>query len=219
MKTNDELQKNVQDAIKWEPFLNAAEIGVAVKDGIVTLTGEVDSYAKKLEVEEAASNVAGINAVVEKVVVKLGKSLSKSDNDIAAEILNAYKYDWEIPNDIVKVKVEDGWVTLTGDLPWNYQREAAKRAADRMAGVKGVTNNIHIKASIKDQIEKEEIQGALMRNSSVSDEAIDVTVAGTKITLTGCVSSKFQKEEAGRVAWNAPGVWKVDNEIVVAFGG
>lgn len=217
MKTNEELQKSVQDAIKSEPFLNAAQIGVAVKDGIVTLTGEVDSYAKKLEVEEAAGNVAGINAVVEKVVVKLGKSLSKSDNDIAAEILNAYKYDWEIPNDTVKVKVEDGWVTLTGDLSWNYQREAAKRAADRMAGVKGVTNNIDIKASIKDQIEKEEIQGALMRNSSVSDEAIDVTVAGTKITLTGCVSSKFQKEEAGRVAWNAPGVWKVDNEIVVAF--
>ena len=217
MKTNEELQKNVQDAIKWEPLLNAAEIGVAVKDGIVTLTGAVDSYAKKLEVEEATRNVAGVNAVVEKLEVKFGNSFSKSDNDIAAEILNAYKYNWEVPNDVVKVKVENGWVTLTGELPWNYQREAAKKVVEKLEGVKGVTSKILIKASIKDQIEKEEIEGALIRNPSVGDQDIEVTVAGTKITLSGCVNSWYQRQEAGRIAWNAPGVWQVDNELVVAY--
>src|ERR1700733_3546912 len=122
MKNNAELQKDVQDAIKWEPLLNAAEIGVTVKDGVVTLTGVVDSYSKKFEAEDAAKNVAGVKAVVEKIEIKFAGNIGrKDDNEIASEILNAYKWNWEVPDNKVKVKVEDGWVVLEGELQYNYQ--------------------------------------------------------------------------------------------------
>ena len=148
MKTNAELQTDVQNAIKWEPLLNAAEIGVTVKDGVVTLTGVVDNYTKKLEAEDAAKNVAGVKAVVEKIEIRFANSFNKSDNEIATEVLNALKSNWSVPNDKVKVKVEDGWVTLEGELPWNYQKDAAKEAVKYLLGVKGVSNNIKIKSEI-----------------------------------------------------------------------
>jgi osmotically-inducible protein OsmY len=217
MKTNEELQKNVQEALKWEPLLHAAEIGVTVKDGVVTLTGVVDSFSKKSEAEDAAKNVTGVKAVVEKIEVSLGNWGKKEDSEIANEILNAFKWSWEIPNDKLKVKVEKGWVTLEGELPWNYQREAANRLVNTQAGVLGVTNKIEIKSEVKDAIEKEEIECALERNGSINDEDISVTVAGTKVTLNGTVDSWYQKSEAGRVAWNAPGVWTVANELEVDY--
>ena len=125
MKNNAELQKDVQDAIKWEPLLNAAEIGVTVKDGVVTLTGNVDNYSKKSQAEDAAKNVAGVKAVVEKIEINYSSWGTTSDGDIAKEIISALKWNFEVPNDKVKVKVENGWVTLDGELPWNFQREAA----------------------------------------------------------------------------------------------
>ena len=147
MKSNADLQKDVQDAIKWEPLLNAAEIGVTVKDGVVTLTGTVDSYSKKSEAETAAKNVAEVKAVVEKIEIKFSNSWArKDDNQVANEIVNAYKLNWQVPDEKVKVKVEDGWVTLEGELKWNYQREAAKDAVKNLLGVTGVSNNITIKS-------------------------------------------------------------------------
>src|SRR5450631_2197501 len=112
MKTNEDLQKDVQDAIKWEPLLNAAEIGVTAKDGVVTLSGIVDSYSKKLEAESAAKSVIGVKALVEKIEIKFGSDWNKNDNEIATEVLNAFKFNWEVPNDKVKVSVEKGLVTL-----------------------------------------------------------------------------------------------------------
>ena len=217
MKTNAELQKDVQDAIKWEPLLNAAEIGVTVKDGLVTLTGTVDNYSKKLQAECAAKNVAGVKAVVEKIEINYGSWGTTTDTDIAKEILSALKWNFEVPNDKVKVKVENGWVTLDGELPWNYQREAAKNAVHKLNGVKGVTNNIKIKPDLEDAIEKEDIESALERNWSINDDDIDVTVVGSKVTLTGTVDSWYQKDEAGRIAWNAPGVEKVINDLVIEY--
>jgi osmotically-inducible protein OsmY len=128
MKSNAELQQDVQDAIKWQPLLNAAEIGVTAKDGVVSLTGVVDSYSKKTEAEDAAKNVAGVTALVEKIEVKYPSSYSKTNAEIANEVLSALKACWDVPKDKVKVKVEAGWVTLTGELNWNYQKEAAKDA-------------------------------------------------------------------------------------------
>lgn len=128
MKTNEELQKKVIEAINWEPLLSAAEIGVLAVDGIVTLTGSVNSYAKKEEAEEAAKNVSGVKVVVEKIEVVLNDKTHKSDVEIAMEIINAFKWHWDIPNDRVQVKVENGWVSLSGSLEWNYQKEAAKKA-------------------------------------------------------------------------------------------
>jgi osmotically-inducible protein OsmY len=218
MKTNAELQRDVQEAIKWEPLLNNGEIGVTAKDGIITLTGTVDSYLKKTEAEEAAKNIAGVKAVVEKLEVKFAAdSFKKDDNYIATAVLNAYQRNVEVPKDKVQVKVEKGWVTLEGELEWNFQREAAKHAVRDLSGVIGVTNNITIKAATHDEIEGEGIESALERNWSLSDREITVKVSGTKVTLNGTVDSAYQKTEAERIAWKAPGVGSVQNDLVVDY--
>jgi osmotically-inducible protein OsmY len=215
MKSNAELQQDVQDAIKWQPLLNAAEIGVTAKDGVVSLTGVVDNYAKKTEAEDAAKNVAGVTALVEKIEVKYPSTYSKTNAEIAAEVLTALKARWDVPSDKVKVKVEAGWITLTGEVGWNFQREAAKDAIKSLMGVIGVTNNIKIKSESMESVEKAGIESALKRNWAFYDDNIRVQVSGHRATLTGTVDSLYEKNEAARIAWNAPGVWSVDNELVV----
>jgi osmotically-inducible protein OsmY len=217
MKTNEILQSDVQNAIKWEPLLNAAEIGVTVKDGIITLTGIVDSYAKKLEAESAAKRVEGVKVVVEKIEVNFGNNWHKNDNEVAEEIINAFKWNWEIPEDKIKVKVEGGYVVLEGELEWNYQKEAAKKAVSHLLGVIGVANNITIKSETEDKVEKDAIENALGRNWSINDEDIEVKVLDHKVTLNGTVDSWYERDEAERIAWNAPGVWSVDNELVIEY--
>lgn len=217
MKSNQELQTDVQNAIKWEPLLSAAEIGVTAKDGVVSLTGVVDSYAKKLEAETAAKKVIGVKALVEKIEVKFPSAWTKTNEEIANEVLTSLKSNWSVPKDKVTVKVEDGWVTLEGELPWNYQKEAAKSAVNYLSGVKGVTNNITIKSVSKDAIEQREVEDAIGRSWSVDDSDINVSVAGTTVTLTGTVDSWYQKEEAGRIAWKTSGIWHVKNELVVDY--
>jgi osmotically-inducible protein OsmY len=212
-----ELQNDVQNAIKWEPLLNAAQIGVAVDDGIVTLTGSVDNYSKKVQAEDAAKSVAGVKAVVEKIEIEYGSWGTTTDADIAKEIISALKWNFEVPNDKIKVKVENGWVTLDGELPWNFQRDAAKNAVSKLNGVKGVSNNIKIKSESEDAIEQKDIESALERNWSINDEDIEVKVSGSKVTLSGTVASWYQKDEAGRIAWNAPGVEMVINDLVVEY--
>ena len=217
MKTNAELQTDVQNAIKWEPLLNAAEIGVTAKDGIVSLTGVVDSYSKKMEAENAAKKVIGVNALVEKIEVRFPSSWTKTNTEIANEVLSALKSNWSVPKDKVTVKVEDGWVTLEGELPWNYQKEAAKSAVNYLTGVKGVTNNIKIKSEMHDAIEQEDVEQAIGRSWAVDDNCISIKVSGTTVTLTGTVTSWYQKEEAGRIAWNTPGIWHVQNDLTVDY--
>ena len=215
MKSNEDLQSDVQNAIKWESSLNAAEIGVTAIDGVVTLTGTVDSYAKKLEAEDATKKVAGVKALVEKIEIKFSNTEKKDDTDIVAEVLNTLKWNWEIPSEDIKVKVENGWVRLEGEVQWNYQREAAKRAVKNLWGVLGVISNINIET--KDNLEKKNIQDALLRNGAINEQHIDVKVIGNKVTLNGTVNSWYQRDEAGRIAWNAPGVWAVENKLVVEF--
>lgn len=216
MKTNEDLQEDVQDAIKFQPLLHAAEIGVTVKDGIVTLSGIVDGYFKKTEAENAAKNVAGVKAVVENITIKYNNH-SKNDNEVAVEVLKAFESSWSVPDDKVKVKVENGWVTLDGELPWNYQREAAKSAINHLAGVKGITNNIKIKSEVHDAIEQKDVENALARHWSINAKDIKVKASGTNVILTGHVNSVYQKEEAGHIAWNTPGVWSVDNKLEVEY--
>lgn len=218
MKTNEELQKDVQSAIKWEPLLNAAEIGVTAKDGIITLTGVVNGYAKKMEAEMAAKNVAGVKAVVEKIEIKFeSTSAKKDDNDIATEALSAIKGMWDLPTDKIKVKVEKGWVTLEGELSWNFQKNAAKNAIINLVGVLGVSNNITIKSYIDNAIEQKDVEDALKRNWTVNTQNVHVKVSGTKVILTGSVNSWHQKDEAERIVWNTPGIWLVDNELEVDY--
>ena len=216
MKTNEQLQKDVEDSIKWEPLLNAAEIGVTAKDGVVTLTGIIDSYTKKIEAEAATKQVSGVKAVVEKIEISFGNSIGiKSDGEIATEVLNGLQWNWDVPNEKVKVKVERGCVTLEGELEWNHQKEAATRSVNNQTGVKGVTNNIIIRNDSKDKIELKDIESALSRNWSIDDGDVEVEVTGNKVTLKGIVHSFYARDEAERMAWNAPGVHNVLNELVI----
>lgn len=216
MKANTKLQREVQDAIAWEPLLHAAEIGVTVQDGVVSLTGIVDSYAKKAEAESAAKKVAGVKALVENIEVKFPNSWFKSDAEVAKEVLVAFKSNYSIPDENIKIKVEDGWVTLEGELPWNYQKEEAVRIVKYLTGVKGVINKIKIKSEMDDPIQEKDIEDALKR-SSIYDNDIRVSVLGTTVTLSGTVNSLYQKEEAGRIAWKTRGIWNVKNELEVDY--
>jgi osmotically-inducible protein OsmY len=217
MKTNAELQSDVQNAIKWEPLLHAAEIGVTAKDGIVSLTGVVDSYLKKMEAENAAKKVIGVKALVEDIEVKFPDSWVKSNSDVAKNVLAAFKANGSVPDDKISIKVEDGWVTLEGELAWNYQKDAAKNAVKYLSGVKGVFNNIKIKAENHDAIEKKDVEEAIARSWAIDDSDLNVSVTGSTVTLSGTVDSWYQKEEAGRIAWNTPGIWHVNNELAVDY--
>ena len=217
MKKNEDLQTDVQDAIRWEPLLKTADISVTAKDGVITLTGIVDSYAKKLEAEEAAKNVKGVKNVIEKIEIQFEGTGKKGDNEISYEVLNALKWNLQVPNEKVKVKVEAGWVTLEGELTWNYHKEAAKKSVSNLVCVKGVINNITIKSETIDLIEEKDIERALARNWSLNDQDIRVKVSTNRVTLNGIVHSLYQKDEAGRIAWNAPGVCAVENELVIGF--
>lgn len=214
MKTNEELQRDVQNAIKWEPQLHAAEIGVTAKDGVITLMGNVDAYFKKIEAENAAKSVDGVKAVVEKIEVRYSNS-TKSDEDLANDALKALIDNWNVPQENIQVKVEKGWVTLDGQVTWNYQKEAAQKSIAHLTGVKGLTNHIKIKAEVQNEIEKKNIKRALASNWTLHSENIFIKVDGTKVTLTGAVSSLFQKDLAEKIVWKTPGIWSVDNQLVV----
>lgn len=217
MKTNQDLQKDVQDAITWQPLLHAAEIGVTVKDGVVTLRGTVDGYYKKMEAETAAKSVAGVNAVVEEITVKYPTAFSKTNNEIAAEVVKSLKENWSVPSGKVNAIVEDGWVILEGELAWNYQKEAAINAIAKLMGIKGITNNITIKSDVYDTLEKKLVEDGFKRNWAINEDDIKVQVSGTKVTLAGTVNSLYQKDEAERITWNTPGVWSVDNKLKVEY--
>ncbi|TSJ44961.1 BON domain-containing protein [Fluviicola chungangensis] len=217
MKTNEQLQKDVQDTIKWEPLLKAAEIGVIVKDGIVTLTGTVDNYAKKLQAEKAAKSVIGVKALVEELEVKFANSQKKDDGDIAEDVLFSLRTDLLVPDEKIQAKVENGWVTLDGEVHWDFQREAAKRSIEHITGVRGVFNHLKIRSELNDDIEQRAIEAALHRSWAVNDKDIRVHVQGRTVKLTGTVASLYQKEEAGRIAWKTPGIWHVDNELEVDY--
>jgi osmotically-inducible protein OsmY len=217
MKTNEILQQDVQNAIKYEPLLHSAEIGVIVNDGIVTLTGTVDSYQKKIEAENATKNVGGVKAVVEKIEIKFGDWGKKDDVEIAKDVVFSLNQNWTLPKNNITVKVENAWVTLEGDLPWHYQILEAAKPIKNIKGVLGVLNNIKLQTNTDDVVEKQAIVKALIRNWSIDDTNIKVNVKDNHVTLIGTVASYYQKEEAGRIAWNSPGVTMVDNELHIDY--
>ena len=216
-KTNEKLQQDVEDALKWEPLLHAAEIGVAVKDGIVTLTGTVDKYQKKMEAEEAAKNVSGVLAVIEKIEIRYPGSATKSDFDIAKAVVKGLDDNWNIPPQKLKVKVENGYVYLSGTLPWDYQRQAAKRMVQGVDGLKALICSVKIESEVAEEIEKQKVIDALFRHAAINSTNISVEVSGGTITLKGTVSTLYQKEEAARIAWKTPGVSHVDNQLTLHY--
>jgi osmotically-inducible protein OsmY len=217
MKSNSELQTDVQNAIKWEPLLNASEIGVSVSDGVVSLTGVVDCYTKKTEAENAVKRVKGVKAIIESIVVKFSNALTKTNSDIANEVLRSLLYNYAIAKDSITVKVEDGWVTLEGEVPWYYQKEAAKNAVQYLIGVKGVTNNIAINSECENALEQKDIENAIGKIWSNANQNIKVRVSGTSVTLSGTIQSLHQKEDIERIAYKTPGIGLVNNELTVEY--
>ncbi|MFB3388579.1 BON domain-containing protein [Flavobacterium sp. LAR06] len=215
MRSNDILQKEIQEALKFEPLLHAAEIGVIVKEGVVTLTGNVDLLVKKTEALHAAKRIKGVAAIVDEIQVVLGKKSYTSDQEIATQIVTKLKENQIVPQNTVGIIVEKGCVTAEGILPWNFQREHALELIKNQKGVREVTNNIKLKREVYDQVEKELLEKALQRHWAFDTDEIDVAVAGATVQLSGTVGSIFQKEEAERIAYKTPGVIKVINHLKV----
>jgi osmotically-inducible protein OsmY len=216
-RTDEEIQRDVLEELKWDARVQPNEVGVIVKDGIVTLTGWVDSYTKKWAAEEAAFRVKGVEAIANDIEVRLPATAERTDADIAAAVKRALEWDAFVPAEKIKVTVSKGWVTLEGEVEWQFEKEAAERAARRITGVRGVTNLVKIVPSKPAPSDlKKKIEEALVRSAETDAERIQVEVRGDTVILRGTVRSWAEKQEAARVAWSAPGVKAVENQIVVA---
>jgi osmotically-inducible protein OsmY len=215
VKTDTQIQADVLAELKWEPRVTPNEIGVAVKDGVVTLTGWVDSYTKRWA-EDAAHRVRGVKAVANEIEVKLSKADERTDMDIAAAAVHALEWDALIPTDKIDVTVSKGWVTLKGEVEWQFQKQDAERVVRRLAGVKGVSNLVTVKARPTPSELRKKIEDALVRTAETDASRITVEVDGSKVILKGTVRSWAEKEEAARQAWASPGVTSVDNQITIS---
>jgi len=216
MKTDAELQQDVMNELKWEPIVKAAEIGVAVKDGVVTLSGYVDSYVKKWAAERAAARVFGVRAVTEAIQVRLPGSLKRSDEDIARAVANVLEWNVLVPHGRVKVQVQDGLVTLSGEVDWGYQKFAAEEAVRYLMGVVWFSNQITVKPTVKPQDLKDKIVSAFRRNALLDSRRITVETRGGWVILSGSVRSWGERAEAQWAAWAAPGVFEVENNIIIS---
>ena len=220
MKTDSVLQRDVMTELKWEPTIRAAEIGVAVKDGVVTLSGDVDTYGMKWAAERAVKRVSGVKGLYEEINVRLPDPYKRSDEDIAGSARNILDWNFWVPSDRVKVMVQNGWITLSGDVDWFYQKERAEDAVRHMIGISGVTSRITIKPpvpTVKVFEVKNGIEDALKRNARLLRDAdkIKVETSGSKVILRGSVGSWADYEEAEYAAYCAPGVSEVENKLAV----
>jgi osmotically-inducible protein OsmY len=217
MKSDMQLKQDINAELSWEPSVNAAEIGVEVKDGIVTLAGHVSSYAEKLGAERAAQRVAGVKALAVEMNVKLPGVSKRTDTDIARSAESVLQWTSFLPKDAIKIKVESGWITLTGEVGWDYERKAAVDAVRTLLGVSGVSDQIVIKTKTSASVVKSDIEAALQRRAKSDAKHISVDVRGGDVTLTGTVHSWSERELAANSAWMAPGVRSVVDNITVAY--
>jgi len=215
MKSDVQIQQDVIEELKWEPFLNASDIGVSVKNGIVTLSGQVDAYSKKIAAEKSAKNVTGVKAIAEDIQIGVSPTHDKTDTEIAEAVLNALKWHTAVQDEKIKIKVEDGNVRLDGEVEWEYQRSNAKTAIENLSGVKSVINFITVKAKVLSADVKEKIMDAFHRSATIDAACIKPEITGNKVTLLGKVRSVSEKEDAESAAWNAPGVTTVENKLLV----
>lgn len=217
MKTNADLQKDVYEELKWDSRINEGDIGVSVNNGIVTLSGTIPSYAEKWAAEEATKSVKGVTAVVNKIDVKLAGSHIRDDQDIAKAALDAIKWNVWVPEESIKIMVEEGWVTLSGKVKMDFQRQTAESAVRHLAGVRGVSNQISVEPVAKVKDIQFQIKKALHRHAEEDANAIHVEVADGDVTLTGKVHSWSEKSEAEWAALGTTGVRKVKNNVSVTY--
>ena len=215
MRSDIQIQQDVMDQLKWEPGLTSAEIGVAVKNGIVTLSGIVDTFSKKITAENAAKKIAGVKAVAEEIQVGASPAYRKTDAEIADAVLFAIKWSTNIPDEKIRVKVEDGVVTLEGEVEWDYQRKEAKRIIGHLSGVRTINNFISLKPLVKIENIKEKIAAAFVRNATIDSGKIIVEIIGSKVVLQGVVRSMAEHDDAENAAWAAPGVTSVQNDLIL----
>ncbi|TAL55802.1 BON domain-containing protein [Pandoraea sp.] len=215
MKTDAQLQQDVMEELAWEPSVNATEIGVEVKNGIVTLAGHVASFVEKHAAERAAQRVSGVKAVIVEITVKLPVDSRRSDTDIAAAALSALAWHTSLPAGMIGLKVENGWLTLTGEVDWPYQKFVAAQALKSLRGVTGVTNLIAVKPRVVPDDVKHKIDAALQRQAQREAGRIDVAISGGTVTLSGKVHSVAERHAAERAAWSAPGVTAVFDHLTL----
>lgn len=215
MKSASDLQRMVLDELQWEPSLNAGEIGVSVNNGVVTLTGHVESYTAKRSAEKATKRVAGVRGVANDLVVQLPSTAVRDDTDIAQAAVTALQWNTSVPDDRVKVSVSNGWITLEGMVEWQYQKDAASKAVRNLTGVHGVTNRITLKPHANVTQVKEKIEAAFRRSADIDSKHVRVVVEGDRVILRGDVRSWKEYEDAEWAAWSAPGVTDVENRLVV----
>lgn len=212
-KTDAEIKTDVENEFLWDPRINSSHTKVNVNEGIVTISGSVPHYFEKKSAEHAAQRVGGVTAVVDELEVK--GVFDKSDEDIAEVALSSLKWNYSVPEDI-KLVVENGWITLDGDVDWDYQRQAAKDAVSTLLGVTGVSNNIKIRSKVEKSDIKTRIEDALKRSAESEGKKISVSVHGDKVTLSGNVHSYMESEDARFAAWMAPGVMSVENNLTIS---
>ena len=217
MKTDSQLQQDVMAELDWEPAVHAAQIGVEVKDGVVTLAGEVSSYAEKLNAEHAAQRVTGVKALAVEMKVKIPGFGQRTDADIADSAKTILNWTSSLPADSVKVMVESGWLTLTGDVEWQYQRQDAEDRVRYLSGVTGISNQIAIKPSLSAKVVKSDIEAALKRRAAADAATIAVSVKGADVTLTGNVHSWAERDLATHSAWGSAGVHKVIDKMNLVY--